>query len=131
MDAVHKQKEDVPYDSENPLFPFGMAFGIIQMNQLFQNEKNICFIDWRLCYFMRAKWKKRLIQEHKNTGRRNKYYFPPKTFFSKSVVRATGLALIFFSSSAILINNPCIARSVVYATRSGLTFFTNGICHTW
>jgi len=23
MDAVHKQKEDVPYDSENPLFPFG------------------------------------------------------------------------------------------------------------
>jgi beta-glucosidase len=23
MDAVKKQKEDVPYDSENPLFEFG------------------------------------------------------------------------------------------------------------
>jgi len=23
MDAVRKQKEDLPYDSENPLFPFG------------------------------------------------------------------------------------------------------------
>jgi beta-glucosidase len=23
MEAVKKQKEDVPYDSENPLFPFG------------------------------------------------------------------------------------------------------------
>jgi len=23
MDAVRRQKEDVPYDSENPLFPFG------------------------------------------------------------------------------------------------------------
>jgi beta-glucosidase len=23
MDAVRQQKEDVPYDSENPLFPFG------------------------------------------------------------------------------------------------------------
>jgi len=23
MEAVRKQKEDVPYDSENPLFPFG------------------------------------------------------------------------------------------------------------
>ena len=25
MDAVRKQKEDVPYDSENPLFPFGFG----------------------------------------------------------------------------------------------------------
>jgi beta-glucosidase len=23
MEAVRKQKEDLPYDSENPLFPFG------------------------------------------------------------------------------------------------------------
>jgi beta-glucosidase len=23
MEAVRKQREDVPYDSENPLFPFG------------------------------------------------------------------------------------------------------------
>jgi beta-glucosidase len=23
MDAVRNQKEDVPFDSENPLFPFG------------------------------------------------------------------------------------------------------------
>jgi len=23
MEAVKKQKEDVPYDSENPIFPFG------------------------------------------------------------------------------------------------------------
>jgi beta-glucosidase len=23
MEAVRRQKEDVPYDSENPLFPFG------------------------------------------------------------------------------------------------------------
>ncbi|MBV9230721.1 MAG: glycoside hydrolase family 3 C-terminal domain-containing protein, partial [Chloroflexi bacterium] len=23
MEAVRKQKEDVPYDSDNPLFPFG------------------------------------------------------------------------------------------------------------
>jgi beta-glucosidase len=23
MEAVHAQKEDVPYDLENPLFPFG------------------------------------------------------------------------------------------------------------
>jgi beta-glucosidase len=23
MDAVRRQKEDAPYDSENPLFPFG------------------------------------------------------------------------------------------------------------
>ena len=23
MEAVQRQKEDVPYDSENPLFPFG------------------------------------------------------------------------------------------------------------
>ncbi len=27
MEAVRKQKEDVPYDSENPLFPFGHGLG--------------------------------------------------------------------------------------------------------
>lgn len=27
MEAVRKQKEDVPYDSENPLFPFGYGLG--------------------------------------------------------------------------------------------------------
>ena len=27
MEAVRKQKEDVPYDSENPLFPFGFGLG--------------------------------------------------------------------------------------------------------
>lgn len=27
MNAVRKQKEDVPYDSENPLFPFGYGLG--------------------------------------------------------------------------------------------------------
>jgi beta-glucosidase len=25
MEAVNKQKEDVPYDSEKPLFPFGFG----------------------------------------------------------------------------------------------------------
>ncbi|HYA99145.1 MAG TPA: hypothetical protein VED37_02890 [Ktedonobacteraceae bacterium] len=25
MEAVRKQKEDVPYDSEKPLFPFGFG----------------------------------------------------------------------------------------------------------
>jgi beta-glucosidase len=25
MEAVRNQKEDVPYDSENPLFPFGFG----------------------------------------------------------------------------------------------------------
>jgi beta-glucosidase len=25
MDAVRKQKEDMPYDSENPLYPFGFG----------------------------------------------------------------------------------------------------------
>jgi len=25
MDAVRNQKEDVPYDSEKPLFPFGFG----------------------------------------------------------------------------------------------------------
>jgi beta-glucosidase len=27
MEAVEKQKEDVPYDSENPLYPFGHGLG--------------------------------------------------------------------------------------------------------
>jgi len=26
MDAVRRQKEDLPYDSEDPLFPFGHGF---------------------------------------------------------------------------------------------------------
>jgi beta-glucosidase len=27
MEAVHNQKADVPYDSENPLYPFGFGLG--------------------------------------------------------------------------------------------------------
>ena len=37
MNAVEKQMEDVPYDSENPLFPFGYGLSYDQENEFIQH----------------------------------------------------------------------------------------------
>ena len=54
------------------------------------------------------------------------YFAAPNTFFSSSVVRFAGSVRIAFSSSPSRVNNPFIAPSTTYCSRSRLGFSTSG-----